>query len=91
MGGLTGVTWAGTVVTMAIQPHIQVYMTIWLATLVSTFTSVAMWMTAPDHGALNRLRLSNALLRLEGAISEEAAADEETEPARRTGRLESVA
>lgn len=89
MFGVTGVTWGALLITMAIQPHIQVYMTVWLATLISSFTSTALWMTRPDHGLLSHVRLKLATLRLDEAIMEEAA--ERAKAERMSGRLESVA
>ncbi|MEU4224387.1 hypothetical protein AB0F17_08840 [Nonomuraea sp. NPDC026600] len=91
MFGVTGATWSALVITMAIQPHIQVYMTVWLATLISSFTSVALWMTRPDHGLLSHVRLKLATLRLDEAIMEEAAVVERAKADRISGRLESVA
>lgn len=90
--GLAGVLWVA-VITAAtiIQPHLQVFQTLWLATLIATLSAIALWMTRPDHGTLNRLRMGSTLQRLETAVREEAVADEEEKQRRKQGRLSSVA
>lgn len=94
--GVAGLMW-GIIVTTAtvIQPHIQVYQTIWLATLIVSLAAIAFWMTRPDHGRLAQVRLDLDVLRLERALKEELA-DETSpgtaaEPGAKHGRLESVA
>lgn len=91
MTSVAGAMW-GAIVTTAtmIQPHIQVYQTIWLATLIASLAAAALWITRPDHGRLAHIRLSNNLHRLEKAINEEAAAEEGTTDEPNRKRLMSV-
>lgn len=86
-GIVTGVLWSAIAAAMLIQPHIQVYMTIWLATLLASLTWIATLMTRPDHGLLNNVRLKIATIRLDEAITEELAAADET---KEHSRLHSV-
>lgn len=91
-----GLMW-GIIVTTAtvIQPHMQVYQTIWLATLIVSIAAIALWMTRPDHGRLAEVRLNLGVLRLEKALQDELANEASTEGAAgqgaKHGRLESVA
>ncbi|MFI6496817.1 hypothetical protein [Nonomuraea typhae] len=83
--GAMGVACTALIVATVIQPHIQMYLTIWLFTLVSSVNAVAHWMVGPDHGALGQARMRLAMLRLEEAYKEEH------ETASRKKRLETVA
>ncbi|MFI7448177.1 hypothetical protein ACIBQX_11820 [Nonomuraea sp. NPDC049714] len=90
--GAAGVMWGAVIATGAvIQPHIQVYQTVWLATLVASLIAIACWLVRPDHGRLAHLRLEGALRRLENAIKEEPEAANDDKGARGRSRLESVA
>jgi hypothetical protein len=93
MTGVTGATWGAFIITATvIQPHIQVYQAVWLATLLISILTGVLWLTRPDHGRLAYLRVSGKLQRLEEAIREEAAARVETAdgPKSNQGRLKSV-
>ena len=87
---VTGALWVAIVATMLIQPHIQVYMTIWLATLLASLTRIATWMMRPDHGLLNHVRLKIASLRLDEAIREEFADAETSKEKREPNHLRAV-
>ncbi|MFF0864231.1 hypothetical protein ACFYUV_20905 [Nonomuraea sp. NPDC003560] len=90
---VAGVTWGTFIVTATmIQPHIQVYQAVWLATLLVSLVTVVLWFTRPDHGRLAHLRLSGKLQRLEEAIKEEAAGQAGTDKESNTAqaRLKSV-
>lgn len=85
---VAGMSWGATIAATLIRPHLQVYLTIWLATLICSFIAVAVWMTRPDHGLLAHVRLRLAAMRLDEAIKEECTMTHAT-PDR--GRLEHVA
>lgn len=89
--GVASAHWGAILVTaFIIQPHLQVFQTIWLATLISSLAAVALWLTRPDHGRLAQIRLDAKLVRLENAIKDEAAHEQVAEPERKTGKLKSV-
>ncbi|MFI6296763.1 hypothetical protein ACIBEJ_34600 [Nonomuraea sp. NPDC050790] len=82
----TGVACVALVAATVIQPHIQVYLTIWLFALVSSFATAALWVVGPDHDALGQARMRIATLRLEEAYKEER-----EKASRKRKRLETVA
>jgi len=90
--GAAGTLWGATIATgFVIQPHDQMFQTVWLATLIASLIAVICWVTRPDHGRLAHLRLEGALRRLEHAIIEEVPTGRGERPSHGDSRMKGVA
>lgn len=68
----TGVLWAVTIAVSTTDANIKIYLTIWLATLVSSLWALVAHVTRPDHVALALARTRIEQARANGALMEES-------------------